>query len=631
MELRSKTNFQLTKYDSYLFHEGSDYFAYQKMGAHPAKFRNNAGTLFNVWAPKAKSVSVITSANDWDEGRGAMKCRLNGIWELFVPGAKAGDVYKYVIIGADGKKRYKADPFAFASELRPGNDSVIADLDGYEWTDGEYMINRTRNNTHSSPMAIYEVHLGSWKKDYRLNKDGFLNYRKLADELASYVNYMGYTHVELIGICEHPFDGSWGYQCSGFFAPTSRYGSPDDFRYFVDTMHRAGIAVILDWVPAHFPKDAFCLCEFDGTHLYESEDPLRAEYPEWGTLAFDYNKGAVRGFLISSAMYWINEFHIDAIRADAVSAIFYNSFGRGEWRPNMYGGVENLEGMDFIRQLNKTVHERTSAIMIAEDSSMMPAVTTAIEDGGFGFDYKWSLGWMNDTLKYMEKDPVYRRYHHEQLTHTFDYAFTENWILVLSHDEVVHLKHAMLEKMPGTLADKLGGLKTLYTLQMTHPGKKLLFMAQDFAEDKEWSESREIDWYFASEPGHRDVMLCVRELLSLYKTYSCLHVDSCNASTFEWINRNDYERNIICFIRRRPEDYSHALVVIFNFSPVYYPDYSCGVPLPGKYTKVFSTYIGEDDYQIEAKKDLCDGLPFRLSCSLRPNEALIFEIPEGTL
>lgn len=629
-----------TEFDGYLFGEGKNYEVYKKLGAHPCTRNKKRGVYFAVWAPNAVQVSVITSINSFDENAGHMKKAKGevGVWELFVEGAKEGDVYRFVVDGADGIKRYKSDPYAFESELRPANGSVVSRLDTYSWQDDVYMEELDNADITKKPIAIYEVHLGSWKKDYRLNEDGFINYRRLADELSDYVSYMGYTHVELIGICEHPFDGSWGYQCTGFFAPTKRYGQPDDFRYFVDRLHRAGIGVILDWVPAHFPKDSFCMEKFDGTELYEYSDPLRKEMPGWGTYAFDHGKNQVRSFLISSAIYWIKEFHIDAIRVDAVSALFLNNFDRSEYRPNIYGGVENIEGMDFVRQLNDTVHENTKAFMIAEDSSITAGVTVPTRDKGFGFDFKWNLGWMNDTLKYFKKDPVFRKYHHGKITYTYEYAFTENFILVLSHDEVVHLKHPMLEKMPGGIEEKFSGLKALYALQFTSPGKKLLFMGQDFAEDREWDEKREINWAFANDFGHRDVMQCVKNLIGIYRDNSCLYTDSKDSRTFEWVRSDDSERNILSYIRRNPWNYEDAVLVIANLSPVGYEDYSCGVPLEGYYQRIFSTYDslpgqGSPDEMggippLTAKKELCDGRPYQISYALRPNEVAVIRFPK---
>ena len=626
-----------TEREAKLFKDGKNYSVYRKMGAHQRREDGVSGTRFCLWAPNAKSVAVITSRTGWDEAQGAMELTDTGMWELFIPGVKSGDIYRYVITGADGVKRYKSDPYAFRSELRPANASIVCPLSGYKWHDAEQRKTFARRTALEKPMAIYEIHLGSWKKDYRLNEDGFLNYRRLADELAEYINYMGYTHVELIGICEYPFDGSWGYQVTGYYAPTSRYGTPNDFRYFVDTMHTHNIGVILDWVPAHFPKDSFGLENFDGTALYESPDPLLAEYPEWGTKAFDHSRGEVKSFLISNAFYWVREFHIDALRVDAVAAMLYTSFGRGQWRPNKFGGSENLESTEFLRQLNHAVTHSTDAFLIAEDSSILPGITEDTEKGGLGFEFKWNMGWMNDTLKYIKEDPIYRHWEHGKLTHTADYAFTENYVLVLSHDEVVHLKHPMVGKAPGSIQDQLATLKTLYTFQFTHPGKKLLFMGQEFAEDREWDEKRELNWGLASDFGHRDVMQCMRNLLGLYRMYSVLHSDSKDSKTFEWVNSTDSDRNIISYIRRNPWNYDGALLVVCSFSPVQYNGYRCGVPAGGYYKRVFSTYDslpgsgGPDECgdipPLTAIEGECDGRPYSISYDLRPFESIIVELP----
>ena len=627
-----------TDQDSFLFHEGTNYESYRKLGAHPATEFGLDGTRFALWAPNAQSVAVITPRMGWDY-ENYMHRGDGGVWELFLPHVSEGDAYRYVVVGADGIKRYKADPYAFRSELRPGNASIVCKLDGYEWADDDYQAARDNATVFEKPMAIYEVHLGSWKKGYRgdWDEDGFMNYRLLADQLAEYVTYMGYTHIELMGICEYPFDGSWGYQVTGFFAPTSRYGEPDDFRYFVDKMHQSGIGVILDWVPAHFPKDEFGLDWFDGTALFESPDPLRAEYPEWGTKAFDHGKPEVRSFLISSAFYWINEFHIDALRVDAVAAMIYASYSRGEWRPNKFGGSHNLESMEFLRQLNRDVRTMTTGYLIAEDSSAEQGITDNEVGCALGFAFKWNMGWMNDTLRYIGKDPIYRKHHHEQLVHTADYAFTENFVLVLSHDEVVHLKKSLAQKSPGGIQEKLGCLKTLYTHQFAHPGKKLLFMGQDFAQDTEWSEAVSISWHLVDDFGHRDVMETVRKLLAVYKSHPVLYVDSKDPATFEWVNRNDYWRNTISYIRRNPNDYEGAVLVICNFSPMQINDYACGVPLAGEYRRVFSTFdalpgcggpdeIGEIPV-LEATPEECDGRPYRVTYDLRPYESVIIEIP----
>ena len=638
-----RTMERFTDYDSYLFHDGTNYESYLKLGAHIMKDDNGVpGTLFSVWAPNASLVSVITEENGWDEQLGMMKKSDTGIWEAFVPGTKAGDTYRYAVTGADGVKRYKSDPYAFYAEKRPANASRVYPLKGYEWQDGEYMENAAKSTPEeavSSPMSIYEVHLGSWKKDWEHDpEDGFLNYRELGEQLAEYVEYMGYTHVELVGISEHPFDGSWGYQVTGFFAPTSRYGTPDDFRYFVDVLHRHNIGVILDWVPAHFPKDSFGLECFDGTALYEPSDPLLAEYPEWGTKAFDHSKPEVRSFLISSAFCWIREFHIDALRVDAVAAMLYTSFSRAQWRPNIYGGTENLDSIAFLKQLNYAVKRLAGSYLIAEDSSILGGLTEDEQKGGIGFMFKWNMGWMNDTLRYVAVDPVFRSYHHSELTHTADFAFTENWVLVLSHDEVVHLKHSMLEKFPGSEEDKFGGLKTLYTFQYAMPGKKLLFMGQEFAEDREWDENRSINWDFASSFGHRDVMQCIRNLNAIYKAYPTLYSDSKNPAVFEWINGNDRDRNIISFIRRNPWNYDSALLIVCNFSPVGYTDYTCGTPVEGMYRRIFSTYDslpgGGSPGEVEGgippivtSAHDCDGHKNMITYSLRPYESIILEFP----
>lgn len=626
-----------TEFDSYLFHQGTNYEAYLKMGAHTGEEDGKSGTRFVVWAPGARSVAVICARTGW-ENEWYMDRSENGVWEAFIPGVGDGDAYRFVIVGADGVKRYKTDPYAFRCELRPDNAAIVCAPSGYEWKDAEYQAKRDNTKVVEKPMAIYEVHLGSWKKWPGSGpEDGFLNYRELADQLAGYITYMGYTHIELIGICEYPFDGSWGYQVTGYFAPTSRYGVPDDFRYFVDKMHSCGIGVILDWVPAHFPKDDFSLADFDGTPLYESADPLKAEYPEWGTKAFDHGRPEVRSFLISSAFYWIKEFHIDALRVDAVAAMIYTNFSRNEWRPNKYGGVHNIESMDFLRQLNYEVKIRTTGYLIAEDSSIEAGVTSDEYDAALGFTLKWNMGWMNDTLKYIGKDPVFRTYHHGALTHSPEYAFLENYVLVLSHDEVVHLKHSMVEKSPGKKEDRLGCLKAVYTYQFTHPGKKLLFMGQDFAMEREWDEGRGIDWHLADELGHRDVMLTVRKLLSIYREYPVLYSDSKDQRTFEWINSADYDRNIISYIRRNPWNYNEALVVICSFSPVYFENYSCGVPIGGSYERIFSTFDalpgggGPEDIggapSVRATKEECDGRRFRLTYNLRPYESVIFKFP----
>lgn len=622
--------------DSYYFHQGTHYDLYKKMGAHLCKEDGESGARFVVWAPNARAVSVITDTPGW-ENEFPMECE-DGVWECFVPGIKEDAAYRYLITGPDGMKRQKSDPYAFRSQLRPYNASVIGRLDGYLWKDKEYQSRRDNTKVLEKPMAIYEVHLGSWRKEFKDadDIDGFLNYRALAKQLAAYVSDMGYTHIELMGICEYPFDPSWGYQVTGQYAPTARYGTPDDFRYFVDTMHQRGIAVILDWIPAHFPKDDFAMSNFDGTPLYESADPLRAEYPIWGTKAFDHSKPEVRSFLISSAFYWINEFHIDALRVDAVAAMLYADFSRPVFTPNIHGGHINLESSDFLRQLCSEVTDRTNGYIIAEDSSVEQGITDDIHRGGLGFTFKWNMGWMYDTLSYLSHDFSERRYHHGVLTHIPDYAFTENFVLVLSHDDVCPGKGSILTKQPGSREDRFGGVKALYTFQFTHPGKKLLFMGQDFAQINEWSYDKELDWHLTEDPAHQDIMRTMRKLLAIYKRYPTLHSDSKDSAIFEWINRDWPDANIISYIRKNPWNYDGAMVVICNFSPWYHNGYACGVPKEGGYERIFSTYDtvagggGPDEIGgfpvLQAERSVCDGRPYRLSYGLRPFEAIILRI-----
>ena len=613
--------------DRYLFHHGTHYELYNKMGAHIREIDGVRGVHFVLWAPSARAVCVVSDGNGWTPWRDVMEKVDDCIWELFVPGMCEGVKYKFLIVRADGSEVYKIDPYEFGSEKRPANASVVTNLDSYEWGDGEYMAAKKGENYLEKPMAVYEVHLGSWKKDYeKWDEDKYLDYRRLAHELAEYMEYMGYTHVEVMGICEYPFDPSWGYQVTGYFCPTARYGSPQDFMYFVDYMHRHGFGVILDWVPAHFPKDDFGLANFDGTPLYEYADPLRAEYAEWGTKAFDLGKPEVSNFLIASAFFWVNKYHIDALRADAVAAMLYNSFGRTEWRPNRDGGNLNYESIEFFKHLNSVLRSRTDAFIIAEDSSIIEGVTAPVAKGGLGFGLKWNMGWMNDTLRYVKKDPVYRKYHHWLMTHTFEYIFLERYILVLSHDEVVYGKGSMWRKMPGSNQDKFGSLKCYYTMMMGHPGKKLLFMGQDFAQENEWNFRTSLDWYLCDDPGHRDVMDCYRTLLHLYRERPVLHDDT-SYKSFEWIESGDVDRSIFAFIRRNPWNYNDGLIFVINMTPVDYSDYGVGAPVSGTYKRCFSTYPEGDLFTVEAKEELCNGRPYKLTFDLRPYEAIVFEIP----
>jgi len=614
--------------DRYLFHHGTHYELYEKMGAHIREENGVRGVRFVLWAPSARAVCVVSDGNGWTPWRDIMEKVDDSIWELFVPGMCEGVKYKFLIVRADGSEVYKIDPYEYGSEKRPANASVVTNLDLYEWGDGEYLAAKKGENFLEKPMAVYEVHLGSWKKNVEMwwDEDQFLDYRRLAHELCEYVKYMGYTHIEVMGICEYPFDPSWGYQVTGYFCPTARYGSPQDFMYFVDYMHQNGIGVILDWVPAHFPKDEFGLANFDGTPLYEYGDPLRAEYPEWGTKAFDLGKKEVSNFLIASAFFWVNKYHIDALRADAVAAMLYSSFGRSQWRPNIYGTEYNLESFEFFKHLNSVLRSRTDAFIIAEDSSIISGVTAPAKDGGLGFGLKWNMGWMNDTLSYIKKDPVYRRYHHYLMTHTFEYIFDEHYILVLSHDEVVYGKGSMYTKMPGYPSDKLNGLKCFYTMMMGHPGKKLLFMGQDFAQVNEWYYKVSLDWHLCDDPAHRDVMDCYRELLHLYTSRPVLYNDT-NSSSFEWIESGDVQRSVFAFIRRNPWNYNDGLIFVCNMTPMSYDDYGVGAPVAGEYKRVFTTCRGGGELTVKTEETLCNGRPYRLTFNLRPFEGVVFEIP----
>ena len=510
---------QFTELDQYLFGQGTHYDVYRKLGAHPVKQGKKEGVYFAVWAPNAQAVSVIGEFNDWNEQAAPMKkAGPIGVFETFVPGAKIGQLYKFFIVGMNGEHIYKADPYANEAELRPGTASRITDIGDYKWKDTTWMKNRQKFDETKDAMAIYEVHPGSWMKHPATeeNEKGFFNYRELAVKLAQYVKDMGYTHVELMGIAEHPFDGSWGYQVTGYYAPTSRYGSPEDFAWMINYLHRNKIGIILDWVPAHFPKDAHGLADFDGTPTYEYADPRLGEHPDWGTKVFDFGKNEVRNFLISNALFWVEKFHIDGLRVDAVASMLYLDYGRkdGEWVANKYGDNKNLEAIDFFRHLNSVVLGRNpGALMIAEESTAWPQVTGDVEEGGLGFSLKWNMGWMHDFTEYMKLDPYFRKDNHHLMTFAMSYAYSENYILVLSHDEVVHLKCSMLNKMPGLGFDKYANLKAGYAFMMGHAGKKLLFMGQEFAQLREWSEERELDWFLLAEPEHQQMKMWVKDLL----------------------------------------------------------------------------------------------------------------------
>ena len=556
---------QFTELDQYLFGQGTHYDVYRKLGAHPVKQGKKEGVYFAVWAPNAQAVSVIGEFNDWNEQAAPMKkAGPIGVFETFVPGAKIGQLYKFFIVGMNGEHIYKADPYANEAELRPGTASRITDIGDYKWKDTTWMKNRQKFDETKDAMAIYEVHPGSWMKHPATeeNEKGFFNYRELAVKLAQYVKDMGYTHVELMGIAEHPFDGSWGYQVTGYYAPTSRYGTPQDFKYLVDYLHRQKIGVILDWVPAHFPKDAHGLANFDGTAVYEHADPRQGEHPDWGTKIYNYGRPEVKNFLIANALFWIEECHVDGLRVDAVASMLYLDYGKndGQWVANKYGGNQNLEAIEFFKHLNTVVLGRNhGTVMIAEESTAWPKVTGKAEDDGLGFSLKWNMGWMNDFLEYMKLDPYFRKFNHNKMTFSMTYAYSEKYVLVISHDEVVHLKKSMLEKMPGELDDKFKNLKAAYTFMFCHPGKKLLFMGQEFGQLREWSEERELDWFLLGEEKHRDLKDFVQTLLKMYRKYPALYGTDTDPSGFEWINADDGDRSIYSFVRKSPTKRNNLL------------------------------------------------------------------------
>lgn len=584
----------ITEFDQYLFGQGTHYDLYNKLGAHPMTVDGEEGVYFAVWAPNAAAVSIVGDFNEWDENATPME-RLEplGIYQIFLTGIKVGDIYKYCVTAQDGKKTLKADPYGFQAELRPNNASVVADISDFKWHDSRWMKKREKFDDKKNPMFVYEVHPGSWKKHKQTeeDEDGFYNYREIAHELAAYVKDMGYTHVELMGIAEHPFDGSWGYQVTNYFAPTSRHGSPEDFQYFMDYMHEHNIGVILDWVPAHFPRDAFGLAEFDGTCLYEYADPRKGEHPDWGTKVFDYGKTEVQNFLICNALFWLEHYHVDGLRVDAVASMLYLDYGRedGQWVPNIYGGNENLEAIEFFKHLNTIVKKRNPGIvMIAEESTAWPKVTDKAEYGGLDFSLKWNMGWMHDFLEYMKLDPYFRKYNHTKMNFAMVYAYSENYMLVLSHDEVVHLKCSMIEKMPGSYEDKFKNLMAGYAFMTGHPGKKLLFMGQDFGQHREWSEKRELDWFLLDKEPNRHLQAFVKELLHLYKNNKCLYEYDCYPEGFEWINADDGDRSIFSFVRHSESGKSNMLFII-NFTPVERPDYRVGTTCRRKHTLVLSS------------------------------------------
>ena len=624
--------------DQYLFGQGTHYDIYKKLGAHLATNEGKKGVYFAVWAPHAAKVHVVGDFNEWEEREAYEMTRVGeiGIYEIFVEGIGVGELYKFLITTSDGRKLYKADPYGNQAEFRPGTASRVTDISRLKWADARWLKARGKQNVDEIPMAIYEVHPGSWRKHpvTEEDPDGFYNYREFAHELTEYVKDMGYTHVELMGIAEHPFDGSWGYQVIGYYAPTARYGTPEDFQYMVNYFHKNGIGVILDWVPAHFPKDAAGLADFDGQALYEYADPRKGEHPDWGTKVFDYAKNEVKNFLIANALYWVEQFHIDGLRVDAVASMLYLDYGRsaGNWVPNIYGENKNLEAIEFFKHLNTVVTGRNHGTMIiAEESTAWPQVTGRPEDGGLGFTMKWNMGWMHDFLDYMKLDPYFRSYNHNKMTFSMTYAFSEKYVLVLSHDEVVHMKGSMINKMPGEYDDKFANLKAGYSFMMGHPGKKLLFMGQDFAQFREWSEARELDWYLLAEEKHVQMKEYVKELLHLYHGSPALYETDDNWEGFEWVNADDSERSIFSFIRHSKDGKNNLLFVV-NFTPVERPEYRVGVPQSGSYKLVLNSdearFGGSGEKRASSyrsKKGVCDNKPYSIGYSLPAYGVAVFQ------
>ncbi len=632
---------QFGELDFHLYSHGTHYKIYEKLGAHPMSIHGVEGTQFAVWAPNARKVSVVGDFNCWDGRLHPMKMLGNsGIHELFIPGVKKGAVYKFQIRTREGNVLYKSDPYANSSELRPKNASVIANIAEYKWGDRTWIKKREKLNRISlrkQPLSIYEMHLGSWRKHDDGTEDGFYNYRELAHEVADYVHEMGYTHVELLGIAEHPFDGSWGYQVTGYYAPTSRYGTPEDFMYFVDYLHRKGIGVILDWVPAHFPKDEFGLSRFDGEPVYEYADPRMGEHPEWGTYVFNYSKKEVVNFLLANALFWLKVYHIDGLRVDAVASMLYLDYGKkaGQWLPNRNGGRENLDAVEFFRHLNAIVEDKMPwALMIAEESTSWEGVTAPANLNGLGFLYKWNMGWMNDFLEYMKLDPYFRQFNHNKITFSLMYAYSENFIQVLSHDEVVHGKGSMIQKMPGEYDEKFSNLRTAYGFMYGHPGKKLLFMGQEFAQWQEWSEARSLDWNILGYERHAQMQQYMKDLNKLYNKYDAFYANDCEPIGFEWLDCSHSELSLVTFIRRGSTKKNH-LLCICNFTPVERENYQIGVNAPGLYTQIFNSdaqlYGGKNHgivQSVKAVKETCEGHSYKIQVTIPGLSFMVFRFNE---
>ncbi|MCQ2540010.1 MAG: 1,4-alpha-glucan branching protein GlgB [Acetatifactor sp.] len=622
--------------DQYLFSQGTHYDIYKKLGAHPSCEDGVEGIHFGVWAPNAEAITVIGSFNDWNETAHPMtKLGPIGIWETFIPEAKVGDMYKFLIYAQDGTKHYKADPFANHAEFRPGTASVIADLSGFAWKDSKWMEARDTKDIYKQPMAVYECHIGSFMKHPDGTEDGFYNYRQFADRMVEYLKEMKYTHVELMGICEHPFDGSWGYQVAGYYAPTARYGTPKDFMYLVNELHKAGVGVILDWVPAHFCPDEHGLGKFDGTCIFEHPDPRKGEHPDWGTKIFNYEKPEVKNFLIANVLYWLREFHIDGIRVDAVASMLYLDYGKkdGQWVPNKYGGHENLEAIEFFKHMNSVVRGSYPGFLtIAEESTAWPNVTGPIGTDSLGFTFKWNMGWMHDFCEYMKLDPLYRKGNHYGMTFAMSYNESEKYILPLSHDEVVHLKCSMVNKMPGYMVDKYANLRAGYAYMFGHAGKKLLFMGQDFGQEREWSEARELDWFLLGEKNNKGLHDFMKQLLTIYRKYPALYENDDSWAGFEWMNADDNENSVYSFVRKSSTG-KNNLLFILNMTPIKREGYR--VPLPKKKKaklllnsdeEKFGGWGNEAPAELAAEAVPCHYHDFSATLDLPPYGALVYLI-----
>lgn len=630
----------ISEADAYLFGQGTHYDIYKKLGAHPSQENGEKGYFFGVWAPNAAQVYVIGDFNEWKEESNPM-VRMeesDGIWTAFIPGVQEGSLYKFLILTPEGRKIYKADPFANHAEFRPGTASRTTDLSTFRWTDQKWLEDRSRKNLYEEPMAVYECHIGSWMKHPSHPDGGFYTYREFGDRLLEYLKEMKYTHIELMGIAEHPFDGSWGYQVTGYYAPTARYGTPEDFMYLINLMHRNGIGVILDWVPAHFCPDEHGLACFDGQCIFEDPDPRKGQHPDWGTRIFNLAKNEVKNFLIANALYWIREFHVDGLRVDAVASMLYLDYGKkdGEWVANINGGNENLDAIEFFKHLNSVVRGTyPEVMMIAEESTAWPRVTDTIENGGLYFTYKWNMGWMHDFCDYMKLDPFFRKGAHHMMTFAMSYNSSEHYILPLSHDEVVHLKCSMVEKMPGYQVDKYANLRVGYTFLFGHSGKKLLFMGQDFGQEREWSEERELDWFLLGQDLNRGLKDYVKELLELYRNYPVMYKIDSDWSGFEWINADDAQRSIYSFFRK-DETGKNRILFILNMTPIEYKDFRVGVPEAGTYKLLLdsaSTKFGGQGSNISrtirSKDGACDWREQSIGFDLPAYGAEVFLIPDA--